>query len=97
MSPVNSARLMERQAHLASLDRSIISLIEERATTDSQLRTLRRLAGLHEFQLTRENEVLSQYHEALGRQGTSIALQLLAIARSEGRRTVEVEETATAA
>ncbi|MFD7867136.1 chorismate mutase [Streptomyces sp. NPDC057682] len=97
MSPVDSSRLVEHQAHLAALDRSIISLIEERASTDVQLRTLRRLAGLHEFQLTRENEVLHQYHDALGRQGTSIALQLLSIARNEVRRPVGVEETATAA
>ncbi|MFH7600478.1 chorismate mutase [Streptomyces racemochromogenes] len=83
MSTIGTARITERKAHLASLDREIMELIHERNATCEQLRVLRRLAGLREFQLAHENEVLSQYHEALGRPGTAIALQLLALARTE--------------
>lgn len=83
MSPIDSARITERKQRLQAIDQDIIGLIRQRQETAAQLRTLRRLAGLREFQLAQENEVLSQYHEALGSSGTAIALRLLALARSE--------------
>ncbi|WP_432139884.1 MULTISPECIES: chorismate mutase [unclassified Streptomyces] len=83
MSPIDSARITERKQQLHAIDQDIIDLIRQRQDTVWQLRTLRRMAGLREYQLALENEVLSHYHEALGRTGTSIALQLLSLARSE--------------
>ncbi|WP_415947331.1 chorismate mutase [Streptomyces sp. KLOTTS4A1] len=82
MSTPGSDRIAERSARLVSLDEEIIHLVRERTRTAAQLRMLRGLAGLREFQLARENELLSQYHEALGRPGTPIALQLLALAKA---------------
>jgi chorismate mutase len=89
MSPVDSARITERRQRLHAIDQDIISLVRQRQEAVWQLRTLRRLAGLREFPLAQENEVLSQYHDALGRPGTAIALHLLSLARSEaaGERT----------
>ncbi|WKX69491.1 chorismate mutase [Streptomyces sp. XD-27] len=91
MSPIDSGRMAERKARLASLDQEIIDLVRERGAVVEQLRTLRRLAGLREFQLADENEVLSRYQEALGRPGTSIALELLALARAERAGAVRSE------
>ncbi|MFD1832116.1 chorismate mutase [Streptomyces desertarenae] len=77
MSPIDSARIAERRQRLQAIDQDIIGLIRQHQEVVLQLRTLRRLAGLREFQLAQENEVLSQYHEALGGTGTAIALRLL--------------------
>ncbi len=101
MSPIDSARISEQRQQLRAIDQDIIELVRQRQETVWQLRTLRRLAGLREYQLSLENEVLSQYHGALGRTGSAIALQLLSLARSESAGTVpgaaRTTEAATAA
>ncbi|MFJ4922386.1 chorismate mutase [Streptomyces sp. NPDC088725] len=83
MSPVTTGPITELDSRLTELDRSLISLARERAETAAQLRAMRRMAGQRDFQLTRENDVLSQYHEALGQPGTAIALQLRALSQAE--------------
>ncbi|WP_328318535.1 chorismate mutase [Streptomyces sp. NBC_00388] len=97
MSPVTSGPLTELDNRLTELDQSLISLARERVETAAQLRTVRRTSGQRDFQLARENDVLSQYHEALGQPGTAIALQLLALSRSELSPAVIDRATAAAA
>ncbi|MFE2373277.1 hypothetical protein [Streptomyces sp. NPDC059398] len=96
MSPVTTGPLTELDHRLAELDRSLISLARERVETASRLRAARRTAGLREFQLADENDVLSRYHEALGQPGTAIALHLLAMSRA-GRSPSALGRSAAAA
>ncbi|MET9422329.1 chorismate mutase [Streptomyces sp. NPDC006540] len=66
---------------VAELDESIIDLVRRRTALCRELTALRRAAGAPAIELSRENAVLRRYREALGREGTSLAMLLIELER----------------
>lgn len=66
---------------VSELDEEIIDLVRRRTALCRELAVLRRAAGGPVTELARENAVLRRYREALGREGTSLAMLLLALER----------------
>ncbi|MFE6667964.1 hypothetical protein ACFVFH_30960 [Streptomyces sp. NPDC057697] len=77
-------RIARGRERLGELDAELIHLIRTRARAAHELEELCRKAGGPRTDLTGENVMLRGYHGALGRRGTSIALLLLGLGRSEG-------------
>jgi chorismate mutase len=67
---------------VAELDEAIIDLVRRRTEVCAELVAMRRAAGGPVIELARENEVLRRYCDALGGDGTSLALLLI----ERGRR-----------
>jgi chorismate mutase len=74
------ARERER---VGELDDRLIDLIRTRTEAAQELGRLRHKAGGPWTDLAGENEMLRAYHGALGRRGTSIALLLLELGRTD--------------
>ncbi|WP_320779211.1 chorismate mutase [Streptomyces sp. CRN 30] len=64
-----------------ALDDRIIGLIQERAAVSAVIQEARITSGGRRVNLSRENEVLGHYREALGKPGTSLAMTLLELCR----------------
>ncbi len=63
------------------LDRRVIGLLAERITVSEQIQRARIASGGRRVHLSREMEVINRYNEALGRQGTALAMTVLALCR----------------
>ncbi|MFD3532752.1 chorismate mutase [Streptomyces sp. NPDC058664] len=66
---------------VSELDEAIIDLVRRRTALCGELAALRRAAGGPAIELARENAVLRRYREALGREGTSMAMLLIELQR----------------
>ena len=72
------ARLRER---IDEIDRTMISLWQERATLSQQVGAARVAAGGTRLALSREREILDRFHQDLGPIGTQLALLILRAGR----------------
>ncbi|MGW7465270.1 chorismate mutase [Streptomyces xantholiticus] len=66
---------------VSEMDEAIIDLVRRRTVLCGELAALRRAAGGPAIELARENALLSRYREALGREGTSLAMLLIELER----------------
>ncbi|MFJ9178903.1 chorismate mutase [Streptomyces sp. NPDC102360] len=64
-----------------ALDDRIIGLVQERMAVSAVVQEARIASGGRRVNLSRENEVLGRYRDALGRPGTSLAMTLLELCR----------------
>ncbi|MFZ3596417.1 chorismate mutase [Streptomyces sp. BH104] len=64
-----------------ALDDRIIGLVQERMAVSAVVQEARIASGGRRVSLSRENEVLGRYRDALGRPGTSLAMTLLELCR----------------
>jgi chorismate mutase len=72
------ARLRER---IDEIDRTMISLWQERAAISQQVGAARVAAGGTRLALAREREILDRFHRELGSIGTQLALLILRAGR----------------
>ncbi|MGX9883526.1 chorismate mutase [Streptomyces sp. NPDC002276] len=63
------------------LDDRIIGLIQERVAVSAVVQETRIASGGRRVHLSRENEILGRYRDALGKPGTSLAMTLLELSR----------------
>jgi chorismate mutase len=82
MATITDGFVEEGHRRVAALDEAIIDLVHRRTAACADLVTLRRAAGGPVIELARENEVLRRFHQALGADGTPLALLLI----ERGRR-----------
>ncbi|WP_425830477.1 chorismate mutase [Streptomyces fractus] len=64
-----------------ALDDRIIGLVQERMAVSAVVQEARIASGGRRVNLSRENEVLGRYRDALGKPGTSLAMTLLELCR----------------
>jgi len=73
--------ITDARERIDALDDRIIGLIQERVAVSAVVQEARISSGGRRVSLTRENEILSHYSDALGRPGTSLAMTLLELSR----------------
>ncbi|WP_217142504.1 chorismate mutase [Streptomyces sp. AC627_RSS907] len=64
-----------------ALDDRIIGLIQERMAVSAVIQEARITSGGRRVNLSRENEVLDHYRQALGKPGTALAMTMLELCR----------------
>ncbi|MET9481135.1 chorismate mutase [Streptomyces sp. NPDC006638] len=64
-----------------ALDDRIIGLVRERMAVSAAVQRARMTSGGRRIHLSRENEILGRYRDALGRPGTALAMTLLELSR----------------
>lgn len=64
-----------------ALDDRIIGLVQERMAVSAVVQEARIASGGRRVNLSRENEVLGRYRDALDKPGTSLAMTLLELCR----------------
>jgi chorismate mutase len=64
-----------------ALDDRIMGLVQERMAVSAVVQEARIASGGRRVHLSRENEVLGRYRDALGKPGTSLAMTLLELCR----------------
>ncbi|MGW7056658.1 chorismate mutase [Streptomyces sp. NPDC054887] len=74
---------LARDGHrtVSEMDDAIIDLVRRRTALCGELAARRRAAGGPDIELARENAVLRRFREALGREGTSLAMLLIELER----------------
>ncbi len=73
--------IAEARARIDALDDRIIGLIQERVAVSAVVQETRIASGGRRVSLTRENEILRHYSDALGKPGTALAMTLLELSR----------------
>jgi chorismate mutase len=71
------------RARIDELDRAIIEMILARVEVSGEIQRARIAAGGGRVQLARETEIIARYRQALGKPGTSVALNLLDLCRGQ--------------
>ncbi|QMU72677.1 chorismate mutase [Streptacidiphilus sp. P02-A3a] len=64
-----------------ALDQRVIELVRQRMAVSAEVQAARIGSGGNRVALNREMEILARYREALGPQGTEVAMQLLELCR----------------
>jgi chorismate mutase len=80
-STTTEQTITDARERIDALDDRIIGLIQERVAVSAVVQEARIASGGRRVSLTRENEILSHYSDALGRPGTSLAMTLLELSR----------------
>ena len=80
-STTTEQTIADARERIDALDDRIIGLIQERVAVSAVVQEARISSGGRRVSLTRENEILSHYSDALGRPGTSLAMTLLELSR----------------
>ena len=73
--------VLDGRVRIDDLDRRIIELITERMAVSKEVGAARMAAGGRRLDIKREGEIISRYNAALGRPGTTVAMQLLELCR----------------
>ncbi|MET7567875.1 chorismate mutase [Streptomyces sp. NPDC005492] len=73
--------IADARERIDALDDRIIGLIQERVAVSAVVQQTRIASGGRRVHLSRENEILSHYSEALGKPGTALAMTLLELSR----------------
>ncbi|MFI9625380.1 chorismate mutase [Streptomyces sp. NPDC052042] len=73
--------IAEARSRIDSLDDRIIGLVQERMAVSTVIQEARITSGGRRVNLSREMEILTQYRNALGKPGTSLAMTLLELCR----------------
>jgi chorismate mutase len=71
------ARIADLREEIDSCDAEIIALVQRRLAVSQQIGELRRAAGGTRLSLSREQQVLARFQEALGRDGATLGMMLL--------------------
>ncbi len=79
--PEHERMITEARERIDAIDDRIIGLIQERSAVSAVVQKARVEAGGRRVNLSREMEVLSHYRDALGKQGTALAMTLLELSR----------------
>lgn len=80
-STTTEQTITDARERIDALDDRIIGLIQERVAVSAVVQEARIASGGRRVSLTRENEILSHYSDALGRPGISLAMTLLELSR----------------
>jgi chorismate mutase len=80
-TPTPDGRIAELRARLDEIDATIIRLWLERAAISKEVGKTRLAAGGTRLVLSREQEILARYREALGTDGTELAMLVLRAGR----------------
>ncbi|SCD93092.1 chorismate mutase [Streptomyces sp. TverLS-915] len=79
--PEHERMITDARERIDTIDDRIIGLIQERSAVSAVVQKARVEAGGRRVNLSREMEVLSHYRDALGKQGTTLAMTLLELSR----------------
>ncbi|NEA40407.1 chorismate mutase [Streptomyces sp. SID11385] len=79
--PEHERMITDARGRIDAIDDRIIGLIQERSAVSAVVQKARVEAGGRRVNLSREMEVLSHYRDALGKQGTALAMTLLELSR----------------
>ncbi|WP_037870085.1 chorismate mutase [Streptomyces sp. SPB074] len=79
--PAHEKMITDARERIDTIDDRIIGLIQERSAVSAVVQKARVEAGGRRVNLSREMEVLSHYRDALGKQGTALAMTLLELSR----------------
>lgn len=74
-------RIAEMRARIDEIDASLIALWRERAAISQQVGATRVAAGGTRLVLSREQEILTRFREAIGPDGTQVAMLILRAGR----------------
>ncbi|WP_269853677.1 chorismate mutase [Streptomyces sp. RPT161] len=75
--------ISDARQRIDDLDQRIIGLLAERVTVSEQIQRERIASGGRRVHLSREMEVINRYNGELGRQGTALAMTVLALCRGQ--------------
>jgi chorismate mutase len=70
-------RIAELREQIDDCDAEIIRLVQRRLAVSQQIGELRRAAGGTRLSLSREQQVLTRFQDALGRDGAALGMMLL--------------------
>jgi chorismate mutase len=70
-------RIAELREQIDDCDAEIIRLVQRRLAVSQQIGELRRAAGGTRLSLSREQQVLARFQDALGRDGAALGMMLL--------------------
>ncbi|RBY77720.1 chorismate mutase [Geodermatophilus sp. TF02-6] len=70
-------RIAELREEIDACDAEIIRLVQHRLAVSQQIGELRRAAGGTRLSLAREQQVLTRFQTALGRDGAALGMMLL--------------------
>jgi chorismate mutase len=70
-------RIVELREQIDDCDAEIIRLVQRRLAVSQQIGELRRAAGGTRLSLSREQQVLARFQDALGRDGAAMGMMLL--------------------
>ncbi|MFJ6084102.1 chorismate mutase [Streptomyces sp. NPDC092369] len=73
--------IADARERIDALDDRIIGLIQERVAVSAVVQEARIASGGRRVNLSRENEILSRYSDALGKPAVSLAMTLLELSR----------------
>ncbi|MGI5457191.1 chorismate mutase [Streptomyces sp. CA-249302] len=73
--------IADARERIDAIDDRIIGLIQERVAVSAVVQETRIASGGRRVNLSRENEILGRYSDALGKPGTALALTLLELSR----------------
>ncbi|WP_347403560.1 chorismate mutase [Solwaraspora sp. WMMD406] len=80
-APDAADRILAMRARINEIDDALISLWQERAELSRQVGAVRIASGGTRLVLSREREIVDRYREALGADGTQLALLVLRAGR----------------
>jgi chorismate mutase len=69
------------RAHLDALDQELLAIVARRREVSRQIQQLRVAAGGPRIQHSRERAILARYRDALGPDGSKLALTVLELCR----------------
>ena len=72
-----AARIGELRTEIDACDAEIIELVQRRLTISQEIGALRAASGGTRLSLSREQQILAKFREALGPDGAALALMLL--------------------
>ncbi|MCX4883052.1 MULTISPECIES: chorismate mutase [unclassified Streptomyces] len=73
--------IADARERIDALDDRILGLIQERVAVSAVVQETRISSGGRRVNLSRENEILGRYRDALGKPGTALAMTLLELSR----------------
>ncbi|GGV74747.1 MULTISPECIES: chorismate mutase [Streptomyces] len=82
-TPEAAGVITDARRRIDELDDRIIGLIQERMAVSAVIQQARIASGGRRVNLSRENEILSHYRDALGKSGTTLAMTLLELCRGK--------------
>jgi chorismate mutase len=72
-----AARIGELRVEIDACDAEIIRLVQQRLAISQEIGTLRRSTGGTRLSLSREQQVLARFQDALGTDGAALGMMLL--------------------
>jgi len=81
LPPGTSDRIAELRARIDEIDAQLIELWLERAAISKEVGATRMAAGGTRLVLSREQEILARFRDALGPEGTELAMLILRAGR----------------